>query len=941
MFLTINEQVCLLSAMTNIKELSASTPDPERALNNLNSFIKENPKEFDKLSEEDIYRLSMLFAYSQFLANYCIKNPLTLLEILHKTEKSIVKSILKLDIYQLLNVNPNADVYHLFREFKKKTILWITLRNILGMTDISESMLELSYLADILIDAALDSAKENLIQKFGDPDKDSFSILSLGKLGGEELNYSSDVDLICAYENDKGETSGMLSPQGVRINRISNHEFYCKLVESINRLLSSKTEDGFVYRVDLRLRPEGQKGDLALSLGSYELYYESWGREWERLALIRARHVAGDEGLSNEFFTTIKPFVYRKYLDMGSIDEIRRLKTKIDASFKENDIKRGFGGIREIEFFAQTLQLIYGGREQILQENRLLIALHKLQQKNLIGYDDYSSLIRNYLYLRKLEHFLQMLNDLQTYSVPADEHNLRIIAKKMGYNNEEVFINDLKDKRLTIRKIYDSLFKSPKEDISEGSIIFDNDITYEEIRDYLYSINIKDHEKVTDHVRRIKNSLSSFQSLRAKGLQSSVIPKFTEEALKNKNPVMTFKNLERFVDILITNEPYLEIFSHQYNLIKAFIEIFSKSEHLSSIIMGNPRYLDMLTGGMPVRKTLNTMIGELRDNLIGKIVLGETLSIFRKMEEVRLGIMFLNKKISIVHLMKGLSRVAESILACSLKQISPSENVLIVGFGKFGSREITINSDLDITFLTKDTPDSKETKAAERILRILMSYTKEGIAYKVDTRLRPEGSKGPLVNSFSAVMNYYMNKARIWEIQALIRARPVAGNKGLRDEFICLSRDIIKKRGRGASSHDIIQMREKIKKELLKTNESYDIKLGVGGIEDIEFLVQYLQLRNIFDLPLLNIQNTILALKRLMQYSIIDMVAGKKLLENYLFYRTVETFIRLRGEELVIRKDELIEPLSDFLGFDSGNDFKQNLNDRMLETKMIVDKMMG
>ncbi len=935
--------------MKNIKEIALSTPDPERAAKNLNSLIKGDPEIFESLSEEELCNTSMLFSCSQFLANYCIRNPLFLQDALKKMDKPLEKESIQSAIDDKLTIMNQGQAQHgkndilpVLREFKKRSLLQITLRTILRKTDTSESMTELSLLADVLIEKAYTSAKKELTLRYGDPVKDAFSIIALGKLGAEELNYSSDIDIICVYGNDKGETSGILRPHGVRMNRISNHEFYCKLVESITKSLSLNTQDGFAYRVDLRLRPEGQKGELALSLGGYELYYESWGREWERIALIRARHVAGDGNLGREFMDTVRPFVYRKYLDMGAIEEIRRLKTKIDATFKENDIKRGYGGIREIEFFTQTLQLIYGGKDQLLRENKLPIALHRLQQKNLIGYDDYSILSRNYLYLRKLEHFLQMLDDLRTHKIPRDEQKLMSLAKKMEYKDKEMFIHDLERRRLGVRKIYDSLFKPPtSRKTTEGSILFDRDITEKELKEYLRTGNIKDLDKVVYSIQKIRDSMNAFQSLKGKRLQDSILPEFTEEALKTENPDRTLNNFQRFADIIITNEPYLEVFDTQKKLIKALVEIFSKSEHLSSIIMGSPRYLDMLSEGTPLRKTLRVMMDELRSTLKEKVSFSETLSIFRKMEEVRLGIMFLNKKISIFYLMKGLTKVAEAILTSSLENLTSSNNLVIIGFGKFGGREITINSDLDITFISRHTPDYEENKVAERVLRVLMSYTKEGIVYKADTRLRPEGSKGPLINSFEAITKYYMNKARLWEIQALLRARPITGDKRIRDSFLTLARKVIHRRGGEVLSGDIIQMRERIKKELAKESAAFDIKLGSGGIEDIEFLVQYLQLINASHFPALLTQSTMIAFKRLMTHHILDMETGKKLLNNYLFYRTVETFVRLRGEDAIVQRADLLESLSVFLDFKDVDDFQYHLKNRMVETKTIVDRMMN
>jgi glutamate-ammonia-ligase adenylyltransferase len=256
------------------------------------------------------------------------------------------------------------------------------------------------------------------------------------------------------------------------VNRITNHEFYCKVGEELTRFLSLNTDSGFAYRVDLRLRPEGQRGDIALALRGYEMYYESWGRAWERAMLLRARPVAGDRELGDSFMKMISPFVYRKYLDFSSIDEIRKLKTRIDSTFKKGDIKRGYGGIREIEFFGQALQLIYGGREPLLREKSILKVLHRLLLKGLIGQEDYFILSDNYRFLRTLEHRLQQLNDLQTHTIPSGDAELNALARKMGFSCREAFLDNLETRRMKVRKIYDSLFSEQKEEPSISSALF-------------------------------------------------------------------------------------------------------------------------------------------------------------------------------------------------------------------------------------------------------------------------------------------------------------------------------------------------------------------------------------------------------------------------------------------------------------------------------------
>ncbi|MEK7712514.1 MAG: bifunctional [glutamate--ammonia ligase]-adenylyl-L-tyrosine phosphorylase/[glutamate--ammonia-ligase] adenylyltransferase, partial [Nitrospirota bacterium] len=478
--------------------------------------------------------------------------------------------------------------------FKKKELLRITLRDILKKADLTETMLELSILADVIVDESLKLIKKSLSATYGEPEKDAFTVISIGKLGSDELNFSSDIDIMFVYGTADGETSGTTTPQGITANRITNHEYYCKLGENLNRFLSANTEDGFIYRVDLRLRPEGQRGSIALPLSGYETYYESWGRAWERAMLLRARPIAGDSKLGNEFMEMIKPFVYRKYLDFTAIDEIRQIKTRIDSAFKKNDIKRGYGGIREIEFFAQALQLIYAGREPLLRERVTQKALHMLLQKNLIGQTDYYVLLDNYRFLRTLEHRLQQMNDLQTHSLPSNENELNALGKKMGFSGRESFLKELEARRKSVRTIYNSLFREEEKAQSDGVALFDEELSDSEVKEYLGKIGIKDVERGMRNIQLIKNSTYNYQTLRGRRLLGEILPSFVDAAVKSSNPDMALNHLQSFASFLSARESYLDTFKENKELIPVLTNLFSQSEYISKAVIRRPDYLEMI-----------------------------------------------------------------------------------------------------------------------------------------------------------------------------------------------------------------------------------------------------------------------------------------------------------------------------------------------------------
>jgi glutamate-ammonia-ligase adenylyltransferase len=912
-----------------IEDAAGATPDPERALNNLGSFLADNPSKTDDL-RANIRDVSLLFSFSQFLANYCIANPDILFETLQDIETSRYREAISGDLRAALHEEGEAASRRssldrcmaIVREFKMRETLRITLRDILGKADLVDVMLELSALADAVLDQSLSVVRASVSETYGSPANDAFSVIALGKLGGEELNFSSDVDLIFVYGTEVGETSGVTTSQGITVNRFSNHEYYCKIGETLTRFLSLNTENGFAYRVDLRLRPEGQRGDIALALRGYEMYYESWGRAWERAMLIRARPVAGDAGLGRGFVDMIRPFVYRKYLDYSAIDEIRGLKRRIDSTFKKGDIKRGYGGIREIEFFAQVLQLIYGGREPLLRERSTLKVLHRLLQKALVGQEDYSLLSDNYRYLRTLEHRLQQLNNLQTHTVPAGGAELEALGRKMGSRDAKSFVSDLEARRARVRGIYDSLFTGPKQEGDAGGTFFDEEMSDAELREYLTGRGLKDIDRAIRNLKAIKDSTFTFQTLRGRKLLGEVLPQFVESALKSSSPDAALNHLQSFANLLSANESYIEIFTRDKSLVDMLTYVFAQSEYLSKMLLGRPRYLEMIGWGDRPWKSLRLLREEIRGTAASGRTVNDAIRLVKQAEEIRLGLLFLQKKVGVAGVTRGLSKAAEAILSFSAGCTGEwTGDLSVIGFGKLGGREITFGSDLDVIFVSSHDPELGVTKAAEKFLRMLVSYTKEGVAYRVDTRLRPEGAKGPLVSSLESFRKYYAKAAAFWEFQALLKARPVAGNVKTGLAFINMARETLISRGKEIPSADIIMMRERIMRELAKEQQGYDIKLGPGGIEEIEFAVQYLQLVHCSSHGGLLVQGTVNALGRLRRAGVVGQDEAALMKDAYLFYRGLESFLRLRGDGILTRDEEKVRDAAEYMGFEQADLF--------------------
>jgi glutamate-ammonia-ligase adenylyltransferase len=933
-----------------LKDAAAATPDPERSLKNLSTFLAENPSREDEV-EANLRSVSVLFSFSQFLSNFSIAHPDDLFTALRDLDLPKSREDLSDDLKARFRISeggaadsrgPQEINMKTVREFRMREMLRITLRDVLKKVDIVESMTELSVLADVIIENSLSVVRKAIEATYGVPEGEAFSVIALGKLGGEELNYSSDVDLIFVYGSEAGETSGISKAGGITINRISSHEYYCKLGETLTRFLSMNTEAGFAYRVDLRLRPEGQKGAIALALRGYEIYYESWGRAWERAMLIRARPAAGDATLGRGFVEMIRPFVYRKYLDYSAIDEIRSLKTRIDSTFKKGDIKRGYGGIREIEFFVQALQLMYGGREPLIRERNILKALHRLLQKSLVGQEDYYELSIHYRYLRELEHRLQQMNDLQTHMLPSGKADIEALGRKMGCSGGSAFLSDLEKRRRDVRAIYDSLFSEAKGEQPQTGTFFEEDLSDSELKEYLSGTGLNDINKAVRNIKDIRDSTLTFQTLRGRRLLGEILPMFIDSALKSGAPDAALNHLQSFAALLSINESYIEIFSKDKRLISTLTYLFAQSGYLSRLLIGRPQYLETLGWEKPEGKGLLRLCSEIESGVSAGRSLNDAVRTLKQTEEIRLGLLFLQKDIDASVVMRGLSRTAEAILRVCMRNIQGgADGLAVIGFGKLGGREITFGSDLDVIFVTPDEVSLTDTRAAERFLRMLISYTREGIAYRVDTRLRPEGSKGPLVSSVESFRKYYAGPAAFWEFQALLKARPVAGNQWTGRLFMETARDVLAARGKEIPASDIASMRERIMRELSRESEGYDIKLGPGGIEEIEFIVQYLQLNNCGREKRLLVQGTVKALDRLRDAGFVEKEDAVFLKDTYLFYRTLESFLRLRGENILGREETKLRSAAEFIGFEGPGELIDHLEGKRERTASIATRYLG
>ncbi len=915
--------------LTQIANAAALTSDPSRAERNLENLFRAVSREngeFRTLAGH-LRELAGLFSGSQFLANFSIRHPDWLAESLGEIKIPLTKGRLLKKAGSQFSLNGPDEVMQAVRLFKKRCLLNITLRDTSGESDIRGSMEELTALAEVIIEAALRSAYGICARRYGEPADKRIALIALGKLGGEELNYSSDVDLAAVYGSADGETSGVAGPSGVMMNRLSNHEFFSKVTELFTRILSANTEEGIAYRVDLRLRPQGQKGEIALPLSAYRAYYEAWGRTWERMVLLRARPVAGDAELGQAFMRAVYPFVWKATSDYSEIEEIRGLKKKIDSVYQRGDIKRGYGGLREAEFFVQTFQLLYGAGERTLRTHRLFNAIQALRWVGLIPERDLVTIWRNYLYLRRLEHWLQMKDDLQTHTVPSPEDELSITGRKMGFASRYDFVHDLRLKRMQIRNMYNSLLGTEKDKHSEALGLLEGDISDEELRGYLAFRGVKDREKGLKDLKGIQGSAFAPGTQRRRELMRQSVPALIEKAFGSADPDRALSGLERFFAAFGMEEAYLTAFLTQKPLSDALIKIFSLSPHLTRIFLSGELYLGLLIEESPIRKSQRRLEAGF-EKFLESGPDAEPLSrigLYKRADEVRLGMYFLSGILGTEDLLRYQSHLAEAVIRAVLSLMGESAGFSIMALGKLGGREMTFGSDADIIFVS-ESPAGEEK--AENAIRALSAYTAQGKLYEIDARLRPEGTKGTLVKDLEGYRRYYSRDARNWEMQALLKARPAAGDAALGRAFLQMARETLIKRGPLVQREEITSMREKIIRE--HSDESarkaeVDIKTGRGAIEEIEFFTQWKQLQNAANAPEVLVQNTRAALHRLSKQGSLGLSAAEGLLEAYLYYRKLQTFQRLNDDAPLSPESGFAALASNFMGHKDTGEFFQHL----------------
>jgi glutamate-ammonia-ligase adenylyltransferase len=919
-------------------------PKPGMALTNLERFLAAVPRLDETLGQlaADARMTEILlqvFSTSQYFSEVLIRDP-ELFEWLRAGPERRDRAALAEEVWAALADLPADDGPKLaLRRFRQRESLRIAYNDIVRGFPLEVITEDLSHLADACVEAAVRLARARAEARFGIPTTARgaparFVVLGLGKLGGAELNFSSDIDLIFLYE-DEGQSTG---PKVV-----SNAELFARMGSEIVRLLEDHTALGMAYRVDMRLRPDGDQGALACSLGSALGYYVTRGRTWERQALIKCRPVAGDLALGRTFHEAIAPFVYRRYLAAAEIAEIKALKRRIEqrtvsAGTAEVEVKTGRGGIRDVEFVVQFLQLLHGGEYPEVRSANTLQAIAQLERVGCLSAEERYIMDDTYRFLRRVEHRLQIVFDRQTHEMPRDLGALRTLAIRMGYepaspweapNGPEVrFLNDYRGKTELNRRILNHLLHDAFRGDDGAAVdpivdlVLDPDPGPELISAVLAAYPFRDRATAYQNLMALAREDFPFLSqARCRHFLAAIAPRLLEAVGRTPDPDMTLTNLEKVSASLGAKAVLWELFNFNPPSLRLYVELCATSQFLSEILINNPGMIDDLVDSLVVDRpsTGAAIRGELAELCAGAEDLAPILRSFRNKEWVRIGTRDILGREPVREVTRELADVAEAIVTQvardqwrrhAARHGTPRGSAgaggrrdrwAIVALGKFGGRELNYHSDLDLVFLheadglTAGGPapianDQFVTEVVRRLLRALGSGSAAGPLYTVDTRLRPHGASGPLVLTLDAFRDYFRRSTRAWERMALTRARVIFATGGFGARVTDAIRELLTTPTDPAQlALHALDMRRKLE----ASRPRHDLKRGPGGLADIEFIVQYLQLIHAAARPDLLRPNVWDALNALRRHGIIGRETHAELRDAYDFLRTVEGRLRL------------------------------------------------
>lgn len=934
--------------------------DPDMAWNNLERFVgaSRNPMATVALFERDpqaLPNLLQILSTSQYLSDLLVRDN-ECYDLLRMTEgQPVARDLLVEEIVgEVRTMREAEDVMAALRRYKQRETMRIAYGDIVRGLNVSHVARQISFLADAIVEAALKFARRDLEEKWGVPttpdgERAQFVVLALGKLGGIELNYSSDIDLILMYDQE-GQTSGR--------RNVSNQEFFDRLTRDVLKLLAEPTDLGTAYRVDLRLRPEGSHGPICMGYDAMVTYYDVKGRTWERQSFVKARSIAGDIRLGDTLLERLEPWIYRRYLSRADITGIKSLKRRIEnrASSEGGDlrnVKTGHGGIRDIEFVIQFLQLLNGGTLPEVRTGNTFEAIQKLEAAGCLTAQEGPILEDNYALLRKIEHRLQIMFDLQTHMLPDDKEELQRLAIRMGYGTapnqsaRTAFESDFKHRTEINRRILDHLlheaFGSDETEEPEVDLVNDPDPSPERIEQVLGRYPFEDVPAAYEHLMSLATEPIRFLSTRrCRHFLASIAPRLLAAIAKTPEPDTTLVNLARVSDSLGGKGPLWELFSANPATLHLYVKLCAACPYLAGILTSYPGMIDELMDSLLVEK-MTTL--EVRERLLGDLLRGAEdidpiLHSFKNAQHLRVGVRDIMGKDDVRDTHAALSDIAEACVTHitrieyaklvekygepTIGEISEEDSVdlacykrfagkagercemIVLAMGKLGGREPNYHSDLDLVFLYEaegQTVHRKRSSNAgtsnghffselgQRIIKTIGHLGPFGRLYEVDVRLRPTGRSGLLALPVDMFRRYFAEgQGQLWERQALCKARVIFGGPTAKEYAMeAVAEAAFGPPWRAEQEQEIHAMRLRLE----ETASPRNLKRGRGGTVDIEFLVQMLQLKHGGKDPSIRVTGTLDALTALEKGGYLSADDAEYFRQSYRFQRSVEARIRL------------------------------------------------
>ncbi|MCL5267837.1 MAG: hypothetical protein M1469_07025 [Bacteroidetes bacterium] len=911
----------------NIEILTAKLPDQFMALNNFERFLAATPNSASILSDlsrdkrlcEDFFAI---ISTSQYLADIFVKHPGFFRYLFSPAG---IESRLN-SVSLIPEISRQMEIYHeashskdYLRRIYKREILRIGARDICGLEDIEETTLQISQLAESILRVSFEVISSRFKTKYGGTPP-RVSCIALGKFGGNELNYSSDIDLLFLFSAGKNKTDHDASEQ-------ANH-FVSELVKD----LTSESPEGHLYRIDLRLRPDGSSGAAAQSLESALAYYESRGELWERQMLIKARHVAGDERVSETFFNHMRSFIYPRTWLENPIDEIPRMKIRIEAANpNELNIKLRRGGIRDIEFIVQALQLLNGGSSPEIQTGNTLQAIKLLGTTRILNRQEAALLSESYKFYRLVEHRLQLFKNLQTHTLPTNGFEFRNLSKRCGYRNERKFRNQLFNYFDTVSELFNNVFRIEQpierteiEQLIEGPI---NDNRTRRVLENYGLTRIEESYRNTQFLSRGVTRAGDVEF--PAGVTRTfreIAPALFEDIKLTVDQDLTLKNLARIVPSIKSLEVFYSSLSDEH-FRRLILTLCSKATRFVDYLTAEPLLLDLIISP---------------DRLLDKnVYLSDLLSVslLRQFNEIKLGLLYLLDEISLSEMHVKWSGVAERFLTDAIDKVMPRNRPHVLAGGKFGSREMSFMSDLDLLFILPDSLKQKKPAIEEKIPNIQKGLldSNGSPVFAIDLKLRPEGKSAPLLMTVSEYKVYIEKRLSVWEAVAMTRFRSIFPSEEIEEIILNTIRNFSISR---SSIEEIAALYGKVVQSKSYFDE-IDIKSGDGGIFAVEFLVQTLLLTNAKEMEGLMPASIGESIDRLKLKGSLSEQIADEVKESYEFYRMIEfsNYVSLSKTNHKIPHDEReLESLAAHLDFKNSGEFLDSLKARMRKISSLFKK---